>query len=89
MLALLDRQTSLLRTQLSLSSLLGAFIDPAIIVVTLFATARSHGEVVDAHYVVLGLIAFSLSFPGRGRFRDRPGKIARGFFCSSAMPAAT
>ena len=77
MLAVLDRQQRLLKTQLSLTSLLGALLDPLVIVLTLLACEAGYGEAFDAPYIVLVLIVFSLTFPGVSRFYDAPGKLVR------------
>jgi putative colanic acid biosynthesis UDP-glucose lipid carrier transferase len=77
MLAVLDRQQRLLKTQLSLTSLLGALLDPMVIVLSLLAIAAAHRETLDAPYIVLVLIVFSLTFPGVSRFHDTPGKLLR------------
>ena len=77
MLAVLDRQQRLLKTQLSLTSLLGALLDPVVIVSCLLACAAAYGKPIDAPYIVLLLIVFSLTFPGVSRFHDTPGKLLR------------
>ena len=78
MLASLDRPLHLFRTRLSIVSLIGIFLDPAIIILTLGVAAIYHDERIDAHYVVLGLIAFSLNFPGVSRLNDTRGGVIRG-----------
>lgn len=80
MLAVLDRQQRLLKTQLSLTSLLGALLDPVVIVLTLLACEVGYREAFDAPYIVLVLIVFSLTFPGVSRFHDTPGKLVRDVF---------
>lgn len=77
MLAVLDRQQRLLKTQLSLTSLLGALLDPLVIVLTLLACEASYRQAFDAPYIVLVLIVFSLTFPGVSRFHDATGKLVR------------
>jgi len=77
MLAVLDRQQRLLKTQLSLTSLLGALLDPVVIVLSLLVCAVGYRETLDAPYIVLALIVFSLTFPGVSRFHDTPGKLLR------------
>jgi putative colanic acid biosysnthesis UDP-glucose lipid carrier transferase len=66
MLAALDRSRhrSLARAHFTLSHAVETFIDPITVVLCLFATALFYGENIDAPYVVLSLIVFSLSFPG-------------------------
>ena len=77
MLAVLDRQQRLLKTQLSLTSLLGALLDPVVIVLSLLVSAAGSGETLDAPYIVLVLIVFAMTFPGVSRFHDAPGKLVR------------
>jgi len=66
MLAALDRtrHRSLARAHFTLSHAVETFLDPIAIVACLFATALWYGESIEAPYVVLSLIVFSLSFPG-------------------------
>ena len=77
MLAVLDRQPRLLKSQLSLGSLLEILLDPVVIVATLLVCVVACGEAIEAPYIVLALIVFSLSFPGVPRMRDTPGKLVR------------
>ena len=66
MLAALDRtrHRSLARAHFTLSHAVETFLDPIAIVLCLFATALWYGESIEAPYMVLSLIVFSLSFPG-------------------------
>jgi putative colanic acid biosynthesis UDP-glucose lipid carrier transferase len=77
MLAVLDRQQRQLKTQLSLTSLLGALLDPVVVVLALLGFAAASGEILDAHYFVLVLIVFAMAFPGVSRFHETPGKMIR------------
>lgn len=77
MLAVLDRQQRLLKTQLSLTSLVGALLDPMLIVSSLLVSASRVGETLDARYIVLALIVFAMTFPGESRFHERPWKLVR------------
>ena len=77
MLAVLDRQQRLLKTQLSLTSLVGALLDPLLIVSSLLVSASQVGETLDARYIVLALIVFAMTFPGESRFHERPWKLVR------------
>jgi len=77
MLAVLDRQQRLLKSQLSLTSLLEILLDPVVIVTTLLISAAAHREPLDAPYIVLALVVFSLTFPGVSRLQDTPGKLVR------------
>ncbi|WP_200383431.1 undecaprenyl-phosphate glucose phosphotransferase [Rhodocyclus tenuis] len=82
MLAVLDRQQRLLKTRLSLASLLDVVLDPLVIIATLLACVLAHDESVEAPYIVLALIVFSLTFPGISRVQDAPGKLIRDVFLS-------
>jgi putative colanic acid biosynthesis UDP-glucose lipid carrier transferase len=77
MFAVLDRQQPLLKTQLSLTSVLEALLDPVVIVLTLLVCAAACRETLDAPYIVLVLIVFSMTFPGVSRLHDAPGKLLR------------
>jgi putative colanic acid biosynthesis UDP-glucose lipid carrier transferase len=77
MFAVLDRQQPLLKTQLSLTSVLEALLDPVVIVLALIVPAVAFGETLDAPYIVLVLIVFSMTFPGVSRLHDAPGKLLR------------
>lgn len=61
-------------------SLLGMFLDPVAIVAILFVSAYQYGERIDAHYVLLALVAFSLNFPGVSRLQQTRGAIIREVF---------
>ncbi|MBE7421056.1 MAG: UDP-glucose:undecaprenyl-phosphate glucose-1-phosphate transferase [Rhodocyclaceae bacterium] len=78
MLAVLGRQQNLLRTRLTLVSLLGILLEPALLLGSLAAVAAYHEEAFSAPYVILALIVFSLSFPGTSRLNDRYRRIVRG-----------
>jgi putative colanic acid biosynthesis UDP-glucose lipid carrier transferase len=80
MIASLDRPLHIFRARLSIVSLIGLFLDPVIIALTLGAAAVYLGERFDAHYVVLTLIAFSLTFPGVSRLSQTRGAIIREVF---------
>ena len=75
MLAVLGRQQNLLRTRLTLVSLLGILLEPALLLGSLAAVAAYHEEAFSAPYVILALIVFSLSFPGTSRLNDRYRRI--------------
>jgi len=88
MFAALDRQQSIFRAQLSVTSLLGIFLDPLIIVGSLFGAALYHGEEIGAAYVILALIVFSLSFPGTSRLNDTFRRILRDVVINWCLLAA-
>ncbi|MFT3735898.1 MAG: undecaprenyl-phosphate glucose phosphotransferase [Rhodocyclaceae bacterium] len=79
MFAALDqnRQRSLARASFSLSHAVETFLDPVVIVGCLFATAVYQGELIEAPYILLALIAFSLSFPGALNLADNRRRMMR------------
>ena len=57
-------QRLVLRGPLSSTTLIGHLLDPAVIVASLGMTTVLYGEEFGGHYLILSLIAFSLTFPG-------------------------
>ncbi|MBS3936775.1 MAG: undecaprenyl-phosphate glucose phosphotransferase [Sulfuritalea sp.] len=88
MIASSSRQTSIFRTPLSLVSLLGILLDPLVIVAALLLAALHWGEPLNAQYVLLALLAFSLSFPGRSLLRHTRGAIVRDIFSDWVLLAS-
>ncbi len=85
MLVTLDKQRTPLRNTITLAGTVEAFLDPLVVVTTLCSTAIAYGESFDAKYVILALIAFSLTFPGNIQLTDRPRRIARKSFFNAMM----
>ena len=54
----------------SVTSLVAAFLEPSITVLTFLLTTLSFDERVDRPALTLCLLVFALTFPGRNRFRD-------------------
>jgi putative colanic acid biosynthesis UDP-glucose lipid carrier transferase len=54
----------------SVTSLVAAFMEPAITVLVFLASNRYVGETVNRPELTLVLLVFALTFPGRNRFRD-------------------
>jgi putative colanic acid biosynthesis UDP-glucose lipid carrier transferase len=54
----------------SVTSLIAAFLEPSITVLTLIATTLAFDERMDRPALTLCLLVFALTFPGRNRFRD-------------------
>jgi putative colanic acid biosynthesis UDP-glucose lipid carrier transferase len=77
MLAKFERNTSVLRAPLSLSGMVEMFLDPLSLILSLIACAVYYGDTVDARYVVLSLVVFSLSFPGSSMLSMRPRRVIR------------
>jgi putative colanic acid biosysnthesis UDP-glucose lipid carrier transferase len=90
MLATLERQRfrSFLRTRFSVSRIVEIFTDPFLVVVTLLLTCAWYGEPIEAHYVILALIAFSLTFPGNLQLTDNPARMTRKTVLDWALVAA-
>ena len=53
------------------------FLDPLVAVSCLLGAALYHGEDLDATYLILALMVFSLTFPGSLKLIDAPRRIAR------------
>lgn len=53
------------RTQLSLATIVRLSIDPVIAIGSLFCVALLLGETLEGQYLILALIVFSLTFPGK------------------------
>ncbi|WP_341677858.1 undecaprenyl-phosphate glucose phosphotransferase [Niveibacterium sp. SC-1] len=83
MLGTLDKQRTPLRSTITLAGAVESFLDPAVVVGSLFACAAIYGETLDARYVILALIAFSLSFPGDMLLSESPRRVARKALMSS------
>ena len=54
----------------SVQSLIAAFLEPGITVLTFIVTTLSAGELMDRPALTLCLLVFALTFPGRDRFRE-------------------
>jgi putative colanic acid biosysnthesis UDP-glucose lipid carrier transferase len=54
----------------SVTSLIAAFLEPGITVLTFIATTLAFDERMDRPALTLCLLVFALTFPGRNRFRD-------------------
>ena len=54
----------------SVTSMVAAFLEPAIIVAVYLAVADGYGEPIVRSDLVLCLLVFALTFPGRNRFKD-------------------
>jgi putative colanic acid biosynthesis UDP-glucose lipid carrier transferase len=56
----------------SVESLIAAFLEPGVIVLSLLAVSAYFGEPVARAALTLCLLVFALTFPGRNRFADHP-----------------
>lgn len=88
MFAAIDHKNSVLKSRLSLTSLIGIFLDPVVIILTLFGIAYYYGEPFEAPYVVLALIVFSLTFPGKSMLSAKPAVLYRDILLGWLMLAA-
>lgn len=77
MLAKFERNTSVLRAPLSLPGMVEMFLDPFSLILSLIGCALYFDDAVDARYVVLSLVVFSLSFPGSSLLSMRPRRVVR------------
>ncbi|PAS97541.1 MAG: undecaprenyl-phosphate glucose phosphotransferase [Candidatus Dactylopiibacterium carminicum] len=79
MLGILERQKfgGLLRSRVTLISAIEMFLDPCVIMSCLLATALWFDEPLGAQYMILALLAFSLSFPGNLSLMDPQRRIVR------------
>lgn len=77
MLTTFPRQTDVFRSQLSVLSLVGMLLDPVVIMAVLLACAQAFDYGIDAPYVILCLIVFSMTFPGISRLEVRFRRVVR------------
>lgn len=75
--AVLNQQHPFLKSRLSLTRLVTTFLDPVALVASLLVVAWYLGETIEAPYVILALIVFSLSFPGRSYMTAKFGAMLR------------
>lgn len=59
----------------SMPALIESVVDPFLTVAVLFGAAHGFGIAPDGHYVILALLAFSLTFPGDIHLYERPGRM--------------
>lgn len=85
---MLDQQHPVLKTRLSLTRLIGTFLDPLALVASLFAVVLLHGMEFDATYVILSLIVFSLSFPGKSYLNVKASGMLRDLLLGWLLLAA-
>lgn len=85
MINALDKQKNFLRPGFTLVTAVEAFLDPFVTIVTLFACLVWFGQPVSAPYTILGVIAFSLSFPGNVGFHEIPRRMLRKLFTNWLM----
>jgi putative colanic acid biosynthesis UDP-glucose lipid carrier transferase len=67
----------LAHSQFGVASAVEIFLDPMIIVGSLFSTAIAFDQPIAARHVMLTVIALSMTFPGSLRLTDLPGRMMR------------
>lgn len=77
MLGALDRPNSFVRPSFTLPGLVGAFLDPIVIVAVLMTCAAVSGQRLSPPLIILAVLAFVLSFPGNVSLYERPRRMAR------------
>jgi putative colanic acid biosynthesis UDP-glucose lipid carrier transferase len=77
MITALDKHKNFLRPSFTLTSTLEAFLDPMVTMVTLAACLAWYSHPFSARYIILGVIAFSLSFPGNIGLHEAPQRMIR------------
>ncbi|MCX9156650.1 undecaprenyl-phosphate glucose phosphotransferase [Niveibacterium sp. 24ML] len=87
MLARLEAQRTPLKNNATLSGMVETFLDPVMVIVTLLGLAIAFDEKIDGDYVILALIAFSLSFPGNSLLSDPMRFVARESFLNTMILA--
>jgi putative colanic acid biosysnthesis UDP-glucose lipid carrier transferase len=69
MFATVEQHPSLLQTRASVAGLLAAFLDPIVIIASLWGVTVFLDESFNSQYMILALIAFSLAFPGTSHWQ--------------------
>ncbi len=72
-----DYRHDILKGGLSLVRVIEVYKDPAVVLLCLFGSAWLWGDRIDGSYMILGLIAFSMTFPGDIGLLDRPRRVIR------------
>ncbi|MDR2925020.1 MAG: undecaprenyl-phosphate glucose phosphotransferase [Azoarcus sp.] len=63
------------RTGFTLSSAIGAFLYPSVIIACLLVAAAWHDEDIGSAYITLGVLSFAITFPGEASFNEKPRQI--------------
>jgi putative colanic acid biosynthesis UDP-glucose lipid carrier transferase len=77
MIATHPRQLKLTHRPLTLAAFVRILVEPVVAIGTLAAAAAWYGASITGPYVILALLVFSLTFPGRAPRSSSPGGIAR------------
>lgn len=67
--------------------LVNAYLDPLIIVVSLFLVALARGDELGAQHILLAVLAFALSFPGEARLHESWRRMLWGMAWNLSMLA--
>jgi len=63
------------RSSFTLSTAVGAFLYPSIIVLCLLAVAGYYNEDIGPPYVILCTLSFAVTFPGNASFHEKPRQV--------------
>ena len=74
---LLPKRNLLWRNSFTLSSAIEVALYPAVIVLTLLLVATYYGKDLGPHYIILGTLAFAVTFPGNAVFNETPRRVLR------------
>lgn len=85
MFASAEPHPNLLQAQLSVTGLVAALLDPAVIIGCLWVATWYHGETFGGAYVILMLIVFSLTYPGSPHWKAPLRAMYRDILLSSAL----
>ncbi|MBT9498504.1 MAG: undecaprenyl-phosphate glucose phosphotransferase [Zoogloea sp.] len=77
MFSLIDNHHSFLRPSYTLTSALEAILDPLVSVLALYVITVLLGFTPGANYVILGVLCFSLMFPGNAGFHESTRRVVR------------
>lgn len=77
MIRSLDSQLLVMHGRLSASRAIESFLDPLIVVGLLLGCSVAFGEEIDKKHFILGILMFSLTFPGDAFFRDSFSRMIR------------
>lgn len=80
MLFALEKPAHILRSGFTLPGAIEAFLDPLVVVSVLLASTYVVNGQLAPQYLILGLLAFGLTFPGNIGFHEPPGRMLRKVF---------
>lgn len=77
MIKILDKPNHFLGKSFTLSGAIEALADPLLVIAVLAVCMMGFNHAFERHYMVLGIIAFSISFPGNVGLHETPRRMAR------------